>query len=193
MARPYRSILPSLIRAGFLLIVFSAGCSPSPRVPPGRVLPLISYTDPGDGVKVVLRLRHSPDGSFQLSATFTAPKGYHLYSKDLPIQGVYGHGRPTRVDLTPRSKMRPAGGLETSSIPEIYGHEMEGPPVYPEGPLTLILPVELPSSSAAWVEDEVALTYQTCSLMICTPPVEGKQVSIRVPSQAGASGGLPSP
>jgi hypothetical protein len=52
--------------------------------------------------------------------------------------------------------------------------------VYPRGPVTLSLPVELPPG-AEWVEDELSVTYMACSSGQCKPPVVGKVIPIRIP------------
>ena len=96
-------------------------------------------------------------GNYQLSATFTPPKGYHLYSKDIPISGIDGLGRPTLVELTGDSQIKALGDLMES----VQAREPEFEPkellVYPLGPVTLSLPVEL-SSGDSWIEDELEVT-----------------------------------
>ena len=47
--------------------------------------------------------------------------------------------------------------------------------VYPLGPVTLSLPIDLPPG-ADWMEDELSITYMACSANQCKPPVEGKIV-----------------
>src|SRR5262249_964820 len=115
-----------------------------------------------------------------LTATFTPPEGYHLYSKDVPISGVYGMGRPTLIELTPNGHLKAIGGLTESVGAGVLGY---GPPellVYPVGPVTLGLPVQL-APGDRWVNDELKITFMACSSTLCRPPVEGKIVPIRVP------------
>jgi hypothetical protein len=52
--------------------------------------------------------------------------------------------------------------------------------VYPEGPVTLYLPIQLPPGSE-WIDDEIRITYMACTAYQCKPPVEGKVVQVRVP------------
>ncbi len=155
---------------------------------PGESLPLAAFTDASNQVSVVVRLERQLTGGTFLSATFTAPPGYHLYSKDIPRDGVYGHGRPTLIELPAGAKMRIAGPLAESVTTEIFGHEPDGPPVYPEGPVTLTVPVNLPSSREAWVADQISLTYMTCSMTTCDSPTIGKLVPVKVPSLAQVVG-----
>ncbi len=151
---------------------------------PGGSIQLAAFSDDTNQVAVIVRLERGLTGGIFLSATFTAPAGYHLYSKDIPRGGVYGHGRPTLIELPAGAKMHPAGLLDESVSTEIFGHEPDGPPVYPDGPVTLTLPVDLPPSQAPWVADEISLTYMTCSMTTCDPPTVGKLVPVRVPGLA---------
>ncbi len=103
-----------------------------------------------------------------------------MYSKDIPITGVDGLGRPTLIELTGDGQMKPLGGLIESASVEIPNFEPKKLLVYPPGAVTLSLPVELPSGND-WVEDVVKVTYMSCSDTGCKPPVIGKLVSVRVP------------
>jgi hypothetical protein len=54
-------------------------------------------------------------------------------------------------------------------------------PVYPAGPVTLSLPIELIGNSNA-ISAEVAITYMACNEKICSPPVINKLISIEIPA-----------
>jgi hypothetical protein len=157
-----------------LLLAASVSCTPAPWQP----ISLASFTENYVDVSIYLE-RNSP-GNYFLSATFTPPNGYHLYSKDIPITGVDGLGRPTLLELTIESQMRATGELTESARAEKPDFEPRDLLVYPLGALTLSLPVELPSGND-WVNDELKVTYMVCSANQCKPPVEGKIVSVRVP------------
>ena len=103
-----------------------------------------------------------------------------MYSKDIPITGVDGLGRPTLIELTANSQMKIVGELVESVPAEIPNFEPQELLVYPPGAVTLSLPVKLPAGND-WVEDVVKITYMSCSDTGCKPPVVGKLVSIRVP------------
>jgi hypothetical protein len=143
-------------------------------------LQLSSFTDPINEVAVSVRLARAADGSFLLSATFTPPEGYHLYSKDIPPAGVRGQGRPTRLDLPAGAKMQAAGTLTESVGANVPGYVPDGAPIYPPGPVTLTLPVSLPEQ-AGWLEDQISLTYMACTEYRCTAPTVGKLVQVNIP------------
>jgi hypothetical protein len=149
-------------------------CTPAAEEP----ISLASFTENYVAVSIVLEQNAS--GNYLLSATFTPPEGYHLYSKDIPVTGIDGLGRPTRLALTSNSLMRSVGGLIESvkaTVPEFEPRELL---VYPLGAVTLRLPVELPPG-VDWMEDEISVTYMACSASLCKPPVAGKILTVRIP------------
>jgi hypothetical protein len=115
-----------------------------------------------------------------LSATFTPPQGYHLYSKDIPITGIGGVGRPTLLELTSNSAVKATGTLMESMKAQTPDFEPKELLVYPAGAVTLNLPVELPPGNG-WSEDELQVTYMACSASLCKPPVVGRMISVRIP------------
>ncbi|HEX9387486.1 MAG TPA: hypothetical protein VF918_14275 [Anaerolineales bacterium] len=160
-----------------LIILLSAtlgSCTSAPTMP----IQLASFTE--NDVSVSIALEHPSAENYFLSATFTPPDGYHLYSKDMPVHGINGLGRPTLFELTANSHIRASGELiESVSAQQLY-FEPQELPVYPLGGVTLSLPVELPPGKN-WVNDELKITFMACSSNQCKPPVEGKIISIRVP------------
>jgi hypothetical protein len=158
----------------FFVSTTLGSCTPVPSMP----IQLASFTE--NYVSVSIYLEHASAGNYLVSATFTPPDGYHLYSKDMPTHGINGLGRPTFLALTTNSHLREAGELiESVSAQQLY-FEPQELPVYPLGPVTLSLPVELPPGKN-WVNDELKVTFMACSSNQCKPPVEGKVVSVRVP------------
>jgi|RhiMetdeSRZDD1v2_1073273.scaffolds.fasta_scaffold343254_2 hypothetical protein len=161
-----------------LSIVLALGtlvsCSPAT----GETISLASFTE--NYVAVSIHLEQTAAGDGVLSATFTPPEGYHLYSKDIQVGGVDGLGRPTLLNLTSNSRMKASGGLIESVSAEAPAFEPRELLVYPSGAVTLSLPVELPAGTG-WVKDELAITYMACSASLCKPPVVGKVVQVRVP------------
>lgn len=161
-----------------LLAVVGISCTPAGRKP----VALASFNE--KFVDVSISLERSPDGTTFLAATFTPSEGHHLYSKDIPTNGLAGLGRPTLLELAEESQMTALGAL----IENVQAQEPDFEPkellVYPAGPVTLRLPVELPPGNA-WIDDEVKITYMACSAYQCKPPVEGKIVQVRIPG-AGA-------
>ena len=141
-------------------------------------LSLATFKD--NDVEVSIHLDSNTNGEYFLSATFTPPDRYHLYSKDIPLTGVDGLGRPTLLELTANSQLKPLGGLIESVNAEVPDFEPKELLVYPPGEVTLQLPVELPPGND-WVDDTVKVTYMACSDKGCKAPVTGKLVPIRVP------------
>ncbi len=139
---------------------------------------LATFTE--NDVDVSIQLERNDEGNYFLSAEFSPPAGYYLYSKDIPLTGVDGLGRPTLLTLTPASQLKTAGGLVESVKAKEPEFEPKGLLVYPSGAVTLSLPVELPAGSD-WVDETVKVTFMTCNNQGCKPPVMGKLVSIRVP------------
>ncbi|HLO17455.1 MAG TPA: hypothetical protein VK206_21660 [Anaerolineales bacterium] len=168
----FRSYLHVLL--AILLSTAIASCAHAPSNP----VSLASFTE--NSVNVSVSLQHNSTGNDFLSATFTPPDGYHLYSKDIPASGVNGLGRPTVLALTPNSHMKALGGLTESVSAEVPDFGSDQLLVYPAGPVTLRLPVELPISTG-WVNDEVRVSFVACSANQCKPPVE-KLIAIRLPS-----------
>ena len=161
----------------FCFLLFIASCGSKPNLRPGAPLTLASFTE--NSVTVTINLDLDTSGETWLAATFTPVEpDSHVYSKDLPRDGVDGLGRPTLLELVPGSQIQAVGPL-TESIPADET-DLEGLLTYPVGPVTLRLPITLPPGDG-WVEESVSVTYLTCGNGSCSPPVIGKIVSIRVP------------
>ncbi len=157
-----------------LLSTVTMSCAPAKSKP----IALASFNE--NYVSVAINLTRDPKGNTFLSATFTPPEGHHLYSKDIPTDGLEGLGRPTLLELTEKSQMVALGELIESASAEEPDFEPKELLVYPAGPVTLSLPVKLPSGKD-WIDDEVKITYMACSAYQCKPPVEGKIVPVHIP------------
>ena len=164
----------SLSLSVVLLSIVVVSCTSAPNLP----IPLASFSE--NDVSVSIALEQSVAGNYRLSATFTPPDGYHLYSKDIPVHGINGIGRPTLLELTTESKMKTLGSLTENVPAEGFFFEQREFQVYPLGAVTLSLPIELPPGRG-WVSDELKITFMACSSNLCKAPVEGKIVAIRVP------------
>ncbi|GAA0264164.1 hypothetical protein GCM10009527_070300 [Actinomadura nitritigenes] len=92
--------------------------------------------------------------------------GFYVYSVDLPAGGVDGLGVATRLDvrggLTATGRSTADRPVRTLVLPSL-GVSL---PVYPDGPVTLSLPVRKTGRSA-----EVVISYAACSSGTCLPPV----------------------
>lgn len=164
-----------LKRFALVVLLLLAGCS-------GRdasIYPLSLAEFTQSKVSVAIRLERDPDGGVTLAATFTPEAGLHLYSMDIPRAGVEGLGRPTLLELPPGSRLQPAGEL-AASLEALPVDELQPLPVYPEGPVTMRLPVQLPQGSG-WYDEQVSVTYMACTDGQCCPPVVDLRVVVRIP------------
>ncbi len=170
--KPHRclNVFPLIL----LLLAVSVSCAPAA----GGPIALASFTE--NYVSVSITLQHDAAGNALLAAAFTPDAGHHLYSKDIPIDGLEGVGRPTLLELTPASQMTALGELTESVEAREPDFEPKELLVYPDGPVTLSLPVRLPAGND-WIDAEVKITYMACTAHQCKPPVEGKIVQVRIP------------
>jgi len=169
---------PIFLRVFSWLVVLSTtlvSCTSAPSLP----LKLASFAE--NEVSVSINLEQPSAGNYIVSATFTPPDGYHLYSKDIPIHGINGIGRPTLLELTSDSSMKALAGLAENIPAENFYFEHNEFMVYPLGAVTLSLPVEIPPGKR-WLSDELKITFMACSSTQCKPPVEGKIIPIRIPA-----------
>jgi hypothetical protein len=165
----------------FLLTVFQSVTSkPASVLERGGHLLLASYTDSNNEIAISIKLLRTSNNLFYIEATYTPPPGYHLYSKDLPPAGKNGQGRPTLLELPLDSRMQSIGHVTESVASEMVNDEPDGPLVYPEGPVTLTLPIKLPLLRG-WVNDQISLTYTACSATECKVPTIGKMILVSIP------------
>jgi hypothetical protein len=128
-----------------------------------------------DGVTVVAVLTVEPDRTGHVRARFSPQKpGYHLYSIDLPPAGVNGLGIPTVVGV--RGGLRVTGSpVADVPVSNLRIEELDVDlPVYPDGPVTVTVPVRRTGDGRA----EVVVTYGACSLTTCLPPVRDRTITL---------------
>jgi len=147
-------------------------------LPANESIPLASFTE--NYVNVSIYLERNSEGNYFLSGTFLPPEGYHLYSKDIPIHGVNGLGRPTLLELAEESEIKALGILTESVEAQEADFDPKELLVYPAGAVTLSLPIKLPPGNH-WIDEELKVTYMACSASQCKLPVVGKIVPIRIP------------
>jgi len=167
-------VLPSL-----LILFLLVSCTQPPSSVDQASLSLGSFTE--NDVDVSIQLEKGLQDVSILSATFTPPDGYHLYSKDIPIGGLDGLGRPTLLELSTESQIKAVSELMESVQPQIPDFEPKELLVYPAGRITLSIKIELPAGDQ-WLDDSVSVTYMACSSNLCKPPVVGRIISVRIPS-----------
>ena len=162
----------------FLLTILLSTSSISCTSAQSELLSLASFAE--NDVDVSIYLEQDSAGKTILSARFTPPDGYHLYSMAIPRTGVDGLGRPTLLELTESSLVTATGTLMESVSAEAPDFGPKELLVYPAGAVTLRLPVELPPGDG-WIEDEIQVTYMACSASQCKPPVVNKRVLLPIP------------
>ena len=175
MKRISQKIIPVL-----LILIGLTSCQPASVLEPGQTLELAISAE--NKVEVTIALTRSEDGQFILSATFTPQLlDMHLYSREIPRDGVDGVGRPTLLELAEDSALKANGELIESTVSSASSSfDSEGLLLYPAGPVTLSLPVLLPDGNN-WVDDEVIVTYMACDDRGCRAPVQQKPIAIKIP------------
>lgn len=143
---------------------------------------LAEFTE--NSVRVTVALETDVEGQALLRATFspTEPE-LHLYGKDMPETGVNGIGVPTRIELQSQGDIKPAGPVFADVPAHDLGVDVLGVtlPIYPEGPVTLRLPVDLlrPGGDLAI---HLAVSYMACKANgQCKFPVRNKIVTFTLP------------
>jgi hypothetical protein len=133
------------------------------------------------GVTVVVGFRANDAQSGDVIATFSPNRPtFHLYSKDLPLDGVDGLGRPTLVEVA--SGFTARGPLSTDSPtielrPEGLGIDL---PVYGDGPVTFTLPVQ---RTGGVPQVTVLVSYAACSAVHgCLQPVRRRSIEVTLPA-----------
>ena len=103
--------------ASQIILIFTlfgtASCQPASVLEPGQTLQLATSAE--NKVEVTIALTRDESGQFILSATFTPQLlNMHLYSKEIPRNGVDGVGRPTLLELAEGSALKANGELTES-------------------------------------------------------------------------------
>jgi hypothetical protein len=113
----------------------------------------------------------------RVSVTYRPQRpGFHLYSITLPAGGVDGLGVPTRLAV--RGGLRPVGPPESDQ--PIRMLKPQGLnillPVYPDGPVTITLPVARTASTSA----QIVVSYGACSINTCLVPVADLTIPVHM-------------
>jgi thiol:disulfide interchange protein len=134
-------------------------------------------------IDIELADRQGPEADLLVTFTPVVEPGgepLHLYSKDLPKEGIDDVGRPTVVQIPDNAPWRARG--EASVDPALPLHELSGIPVYPNGPVRLRLPVQLPYGNGAMVSVSILVTYMSCTDQSCNRPVIDRRLEFELPS-----------
>jgi thiol-disulfide isomerase/thioredoxin len=132
------------------------------------------------GVHVALDLERDTAGRRWLAATFTPTDAdVHLYSKDLPPDGIDDLGRPTRLDVDASSSIQPLGAVVANR--PAHNDRIDAlnlsMPVYPAGPVTLRMAVKLAGDAPV----NIRVSYMGCGARGCLPPVIDRRVTVASP------------
>ncbi len=162
-----------------LYVVVQLFSSYVPVPPFTRYEALSAFTE--NGVHVDIALEQDANGRFLLASTYTPVDAQvHLYSTDLPRAGLNGAGRPTLLELPAQSGVHSIGQL-TADQPVIldpFPTLNTAFPIYPDGPITLRLPIALETHDTQ-LDMTVNVTYMACSSTgFCLPPVENKSIAL---------------
>jgi hypothetical protein len=159
-------------------------CAAEDAPPAVRLAPHASFTENGVAVDLTVTDWEAPDGTLKVTFTPTE-EGFHLYSTELPARGVEGVGRPTTVTVTGavEATRKATASAAVHNIKVLGVHSTV--PVYPDGPVTLSVPVhtEAPGDAAA------LLSYASCSISKgCSIPVVNHSVTMHITDDAVAFG-----
>jgi hypothetical protein len=165
-------------RLSFLLLLPFCILACQPILQKKESIPLATSAE--NGVEVTISMQRNESDQLFLSATFTPQDpSLHLYSKDIPKTGVEGLGRPALLEIPNDSTIKVLGDLTES----VHAQSSDSGPqellVYPEGSITLSLPVKLLDPNVR--TETVYVTYMACNQQGCRPPVEHKAIKINLP------------
>ena len=141
------------------------------------------------GVTVTLRALVDDVPRTWVTATYVPTmSGFHLYSKDLPREGLSGIGRPTLFEVVPGGALDPRGEVAADQMPvPLYVPALKlSFPVYPAGPVTLRLPVAM--TAVGNRQATFSVSYLACSDSICLAPVTGKRIVVTLPAGYARAG-----
>ncbi len=145
--------------------------------------PLATFEE--NSVQVVLSVEPGAvPGKATLVGLFTPkPKKdpLHIYSVDF-IPGDDG-GVATKMVIRPGQAVESSGRLTAQPAP----HDHNGLSVYPDGPVTVRLPIVVPTTvDGAPVETTVLVSYMACSADFCLNPVFDYPVTLKIPTIKGS-------
>jgi hypothetical protein len=181
--KPLKFLALTLLIAVLLLVVILRFINSAIFKHNSPRLELVSCEE--NDVKVTVFLEYDDKELPLLTALFEPLlKGHHFYSKNTPKTGVDGIGRPTLIELSPNASIVARGNLieSRSAIMDAYTGLAEPLYIYPDGPITLQLPITIPTSNQKSLTETIFVTYMTCSSNgLCTAPVVEKAINITIP------------
>jgi len=145
-----------------------------------------THHDEGGRVKVELSSAWSEDGLLVVRGIFTPDDaGFHLYDSKLPKIGISGLGRPTLMEVDDSDALQDIGPLVSDK--KAFAHHDDTLDItlsiYPDGAVTLYLPLRFSPTPQAPTSVPIKLTYMACSEARCYSPIEGAVVEITAPTR----------
>ncbi|MFN8413484.1 MAG: hypothetical protein U0Z26_13955 [Anaerolineales bacterium] len=160
-----------------LITLQTTGCQST--IHSNETLELAKSTE--NSVEVTISMKRDASDQLYLMATFTPTEpSLHLYSKDLPKNGFDGLGRPALLEIPNSSSIQATGELTESASSQPLAYGPQGLLVYPEGPITLSLPISFPAEKSGTLET-ISITYMACNQQGCRAPVQDKAITIKLP------------
>jgi hypothetical protein len=157
--------------AAALAIAVATACGPS--------APTVHERFEASRVEVFIHLERSANAATVVAEFRPLEDGLHLYGRDLPMEGIDGAGRPTRVDVADAG-WRAIGPAQPSVDAEnvvLAGFD-EPFPTYPDGPVTMRQAIEATGD----LDDgriDLSITFMACSSAgLCFAPVERHAMSL---------------
>lgn len=147
----------------------------------GAEAALASITGNGGSVAIFLVERDGADAVLGARFSITLDGAWHFYDHDLPAEMS---GFATRFGPIAEQPIQVTGPVTASVAAhdlDVFGATTR---VYPDGPVTLRLPVRLPAGDGAAVPVQFQLQYQVCNEGTCQMPVRGAGglVTVALPS-----------
>lgn len=135
------------------------------------------------GVAVDVALERDSLGQTYLAGTFVPQTpNTHLYSTDLPADGLDGIGRPTRLSIASSERLTATGPIVANR--PVLADRIElldtTLPIYPNGPVTLRIPVRL-TNAGGTRSATIVVSYMACSDKGCLPPTE-RTLTVTLPA-----------
>lgn len=169
-----KKILPILFL--LLLATNTSACQPTLSLNESVVL----ATSTQNSVEVSISMQRDENDRLTLSATFTPQDpSLHLYSKDIPKDGVSGLGRPALLEIPNELAIKVIGELTESISAQPPDSAPEELLVYPCLFSHAQSAVELTNAGSR--TETVYVTYMACNQQGCRPPVENKAIEIKLP------------
>jgi hypothetical protein len=161
----------ALVALVTVVVAFTAGCRASRQA--------IEETFDASRVVVDVHLERNGDAETVVAEFRPLDGGLHLYGSALPLNGIDGAGRPTRIDVTDASWQIVGPAQPSVVATDVTLAGFADPfPIYPDGPVTLRQGIRRIGGADDGSID-IAVTFMACSSTgVCYAPVEHHSMSL---------------